>query len=169
MANEASTIVNRVWNYCHVLRDDGISYGYYVEQLTYLIFLKMDDENDSLPPPFRIPSRVSDTYNWKALRKLDGDALEIQYRHTLENLGKGAGLLATIFRKAQNKIQDPAKLKRVIDLIEGENWSGLDTDVKGAIYEGLLKKNAEDTKSGAGQYFTPRELINAIVTVMRPA
>ncbi len=129
----------------------------------------MDDENDSLPPPFRIPSRVSDTYNWKALRKLDGDALEIQYRHTLENLGKGAGLLATIFRKAQNKIQDPAKLKRVIDLIEGENWSGLDTDVKGAIYEGLLKKNAEDTKSGAGQYFTPRELINAIVTVMRPA
>lgn len=168
MSNEASTIVNRVWNYCHVLRDDGVSYGDYVEQLTYLIFLKMDDENDSLPGSFRVPSRVPETYNWKALRKLDGDALEIQYRHTLENLGKGSGLLATIFRKAQNKIQDPAKLKRVIDLIEGENWSGLDTDVKGAIYEGLLKKNAEDTKSGAGQYFTPRELINSIVAVMRP-
>jgi type I restriction enzyme M protein len=168
MSNQASSIVNRVWNYCHVLRDDGVSYGDYVEQLTYLIFLKMDDENDSLPPPFRVPSRVPDTYNWKALRKLDGDALEIQYRHTLENLGKGSGLLATIFRKAQNKIQDPAKLKRVIDLIDGENWSGLETDVKGAIYEGLLKKNAEDTKSGAGQYFTPRELINALVEVMRP-
>lgn len=168
MANEASTIVNRVWNYCHVLRDDGISYGDYVEQLTYLIFLKMDDENDSLPAPFRVPSRVPDAYNWRALRKLDGDALEVQYRHALENLGKGAGLLATIFRKAQNKIQDPAKLKRVIDLIDGENWSGLNTDVKGDIYEGLLKKNAEDTKSGAGQYFTPRELINAVVAVMRP-
>ncbi len=169
MANEASTIVNRVWNYCHVLRDDGVSYGDYVEQLTYLIFLKMVDENDSLPPPFRVPSRVPPAYNWKALRKPDGDALEIQYRHTLENLAKERGMLGTIFRKAQNKIQDPAKLKRLIDLIEGQNWSSLKTDVKGDIYEGLLKKNAEDTKSGAGQYFTPRELLNAIVAVMRPA
>ncbi len=169
MSNEASTIVNRVWNYCNVLKDDGVSYSDYLEQLTYLIFLKMDDENDSLPPPFRIPSRVPETYNWKALRKLEGDALEIQYRHTLENLGKGSGLLATIFRKAQNKIQDPAKLKRLINLIEGEIWVALDVDVKSEIYEGLLEKNAQDTKSGAGQYFTPRDLIRAIVAVMRPA
>ena len=169
MSNEASTIVNRVWNYCNVLKDDGVSYSDYLEQLTYLIFLKMDDENDSLPVPFRIPSRVPETYNWKALRKLEGDALEIQYRHTLENLGKGAGLLATIFRKAQNKIQDPAKLRRLVNLIEGENWVGLEVDVKSEIYEGLLEKNAQDTKSGAGQYFTPRDLIRAIVAVMRPA
>jgi type I restriction enzyme M protein len=169
MANEASTISNRIWNYCNVLKDDGVSYSDYLEQLTFLIFLKMDDENDSLPPSFRIPSRVPETYNWKALRKLEGDALEIQYRHTLENLGKEHGMLGTIFRKAQNKIQDPAKLKRLVNLIEGENWSQLKVDVKSEIYESLLERNAQDTKSGAGQYFTPRDLIKAIVAVMRPA
>jgi type I restriction enzyme M protein len=102
------------------------------------------------------------------LRSQDGDALEIQYRKTLENLGKEKGLLGVIFRKSQNKIQDPAKLKRLIELINSETWVGLDVDVKGEIYEGLLQKNAEDTKSGAGQYFTPRALIKAIVEVMRP-
>ena len=86
----------------------------------------------------------------------------------LAGLGQGAGLISVIFRKSQNKIQDPAKLRRLIELIDGETWIGLDIDVKGEIYEGLLEKNAQDTKSGAGQYFTPRPLIKAIVDVMRP-
>jgi type I restriction enzyme M protein len=97
-----------------------------------------------------------------------GDALEVHYRHILESLGKAEGLLGVIFRKAQNKIQDPAKLERLITLIDGETWVGLDIDVKGEIYEGLLQKNAEDIKGGAGQYFTPRPLIKAMVEVMRP-
>ena len=106
---------------------------------------------------------------WDSLRRLDGDALETHYRHILAELGKGSGLIPTIFRKAQNKIQDPAKLRRLIELIDGEMWIGLDMDVKGEIYEGLLEKNAQDIKSGAGQYFTPRPLIRAMVDVMRPA
>ena len=107
--------------------------------------------------------------DWEALHRLDGDALEVQYRHTLAELGKQPGTLGVIFRKAQNKIQDPAKLKRLVsDLIGKEQWMTLDVDVKGDAYEGLLAKNAEDVKSGAGQYFTPRPLIHAIVDVMRP-
>ena len=107
--------------------------------------------------------------DWETLHRLDGDPLEVQYRHTLEELGKLPGTLGVIFRKAQNKIQDPAKLKRLVsDLIENEQWMTLDVDVKGDAYEGLLAKNAEDVKSGAGQYFTPRALIQAIVEVMRP-
>jgi type I restriction enzyme M protein len=168
MGNESASIVQRVWNYCHVLRDDGVSYGDYVEQLTYLLFLKMADEGARLPPPLNKPSSVPAEYDWPSLRDLSGDALEVHYRHALENLGKQAGLLGVIFRKAQNKIQDPAKLRRLIDLIDTEVWAGLPIDVKGDIYEGLLQKNAEDTKSGAGQYFTPRPLISAIVEAMRP-
>jgi type I restriction enzyme M protein len=165
MSNESSTIVQRVWNYCNVLRDDGMSYGDYVEQLTYLLFLKMDYENvNQLNKPSSIPSE----YNWDSLRGKSGDELEKQYRLILENLGQGAGLIPVIFRKAQNKIQDPAKLQRLVELIEGETWIGLDIDIKGEIYEGLLEKNAQDTKSGAGQYFTPRPLIKAIVDVMQP-
>lgn len=168
MSNISSTIVQKLWNYCNVLRDDGVSYSDYVEQLTYLLFLKMVDEQAQLPPPFAKPSTIPKEYDWQTLRLKDGDALEIQYRHTLENLGKEKGLLGVIFRKSQNKIQDPAKLKRLIDLIDPETWIGLDIDVKGEIYEGLLQKNAEDTKNGAGQYFTPRPLIKALVEVMRP-
>lgn len=166
LSNEAASIVQKVWNYCNVLRDDGVSYGDYVEQLTYLLFLKIVDEQSK--PPFNKSSSVPKEYEWSVLLKKEGDELEIQYRHTLENLGKQKGMLGVIFRKAQNKIQDPAKLKRLIQLIEGETWSGMDIDVKGEIYEGLLQKNAEDTKSGAGQYFTPRPLINAIVSVIQP-
>ena len=165
MTNESSTIVQRLWNYCNVLRDDGMSYGDYVEQLTYLLFLKMDDENQrELHKPSAIPAE----YNWASLRSLSGDDLESHYRQTLTNLGQGSGLIPVIFRKAQNKIQDPAKLERLVELIDGETWIGLNIDVKGEIYEGLLEKNAQDTKSGAGQYFTPRPLIKAIVDVMRP-
>ena len=100
--------------------------------------------------------------------RLDGDELETHYRQILHGAGHGRGLIPTIFRKAQNRIQDPAKLKRLVTLIDGENWNRLDIDVKAEIYEGLLEKNAQDVKSGAGQYFTPRPLIQAIVDVMEP-
>jgi type I restriction enzyme M protein len=98
----------------------------------------------------------------------DGVELEVHYRAVLDKLGKEKGMIGVIFRKSQNRIQDPAKLKRLLTLIGGETWLGMDIDVKGEIYEGLLQKNAEDVKSGAGQYFTPRGLIKAIVEVMRP-
>lgn len=166
MPNESSTIVQRLWNYCNVLRDDGVSYGDYVEQLTYLLFLKMADEQTKLP--YKKPSIIPKGLDWQSLIEKDGDSLEVHYRHVLENLGKEKGLLGVIFRKAQNKIQDPAKLKRLIELINNETWMGLDIDVKGEIYEGLLQKNAEDVKGGAGQYFTPRPLIKAIVECVRP-
>jgi type I restriction enzyme M protein len=163
------SIIDRVWNYCNVLRDDGISYGDYVEQLTYLIFLKMDDENAQFGKPSKIPADL----RWRTLFKkegviLDGEPLEAHYINILTKLGKQPGLIGVIFRKAQNRIQNPALLRRLIDLIDSENWRGLDVDVKSEIYEGLLEKNAQDVKGGAGQYFTPRELIKAIVDVMRP-
>jgi len=166
MATESSTIVDRVWGYCNVLRDDGVSYGDYVEQLTYLLFLKMADEQTK--PPYSKPPVIPSGLDWQSLLTKDGDALEVQYRHILESLGKEKGMLGIIFRKSQNRIQDPAKLKRLIELINGETWVGMDIDIKGEIYEGLLQKNAEDTKSGAGQYFTPRALIKAMVEAVRP-
>ncbi len=162
----ASSIVQRVWNYCNVLRDDGVSYGDYVEQLTYLLFLKMDYEQTR--PPFNKSSKIPKELNWSSLVTKDGDELEVHYRHILETLGKEKGLLGVIFRKSQIKIQDPAKLKRLVNLINQETWMGLDIDIKGEIYEGLLQKNAEDIKSGAGQYFTPRPLIKAMVETLQP-
>jgi type I restriction enzyme M protein len=164
MVNSSAAVVQKVWNYAGVLRDDGVSYGDYVEQITYLLFLKMAHERTELG----LGSPVPDEWDWASLLSRDGDDLERHYRHCLEGLGKLNGMLGVIFRKAQNKIQDPAKLKRLIALIEDEEWSSLDADVKGDIYEGLLAKNAEDVKSGAGQYFTPRPLIRAMVEVMRP-
>ncbi len=166
MVNESSAIVQKLWNYCNVLRDDGVSYGDYVEQLTYLLFLKMADEQTK--PPLDKASIIPVGFDWQSLVKKDGDALEVHYRHVLETLGKEGGMLGVIFRKSQNRIQDPAKLKRLIELINAETWIGMDIDVKGEIYEGLLQKNAEDIKGGAGQYFTPRALIRAMVEVMRP-
>jgi type I restriction enzyme M protein len=165
MATTAPSIVNKVWNYAHVLRDDGVSYGDYVEQITYLLFLKMAHEGSTL---LHEESPIPEGYGWECLADKDGDELEVQYRHVLEELGRQPGMLGTIFRKAQNKIQDPAKLKRLISLMDGETWLEIDADVKGDIYEGLLERNAADVKSGAGQYFTPRPLIEAIVGVMRP-
>ena len=166
MPNDSSAIVRKLWNYCNVLRDDGISYGDYVEQLTYLLFLKMADEQAKLPS--RNESVIPAGLDWESLVDKDGNALEVQYRQILDALALESGTLGVIFRKSQNRIQDPAKLKRIIQLINDETWSGLDIDIKGTIYEGLLQKNAEDIKSGAGQYFTPRPLIQAIVEVMRP-
>jgi len=160
-------LVQKLWNYCNVLRDDGLSYGDYVEQLTFLLFLKMADEQSK--PPFNKTSAVPAGYDWPSLLAKDGDDLEIHYRHVLDTLGKKPGMLGIIFRKAQNKIQDPAKLRRlIVDLIDKEQWSSLSSDVKGDAYEGLLQKNAEDVKGGAGQYFTPRALIAAMVEAIAP-
>lgn len=166
MTDNSQQIVQRLWNYCNVLRDDGVSYGDYVEQLTYLLFLKMADEQTK--PPFNQESIIPADYDWNSLVSKDGDELEIHYRHTFETLAKEKGMLGVIFRKSQNKIQDPAKLNRLISLINEETWMGLGADVKGDIYEGLLEKNAQDVKGGAGQYFTPRPLIAAMVEVMKP-
>jgi len=163
----STAVVQKLWNYCNLLRDDGLSYGDYLEQLTYLLFLKMADEQTK--PPFNRESILPTGLDWASLRQRDGDALEVHYRHLLAELGKQTGMLGVIFRKAQNRIQDPAKLRRlVVDLIDQESWMNLDADVKGDAYEGLLQKNAEDVKTGAGQYFTPRPLISGIVQVMQP-
>jgi type I restriction enzyme M protein len=164
---DPKALVDKLWNYCNILRDDGLSYGDYVEQLTYLLFLKMADEQTK--PPFDRAAVVPEGLDWPSLMKRDGDELEVHYRHLLDELGKSPGMLGIIFRKAQNRIQDPAKLRRlVVDLIDQEQWMSMGADVKGDAYEGLLQKNAEDIKSGAGQYFTPRSLIKAMVEVMRP-
>lgn len=166
MSNDTNTLVQKLWGFCNVLRDDGVSYGDYVEQLTYMLFLKMADEQSK--PPFNKKSLIPDEYNWSTLINKDGDELEVHYRHILENLAKNDNILGVIFRKAQNKIQDPAKLKRLVTVINDETWMRIKADIKGDIYEGLLEKNAQDIKSGAGQYFTPRQLIKAIVEVMKP-
>lgn len=168
--SSSSQLVQKLWNYCNVLRDDGMSYGDYVEQLTFLLFLKMDEERREQAELFRTPfkSAIPKKFNWQSLVKRDGVELETHYRSLLDELGKHEGLIGVIFRKAQNRIQDPAKLKRLIELINSEIWLGMEVDVKGDLYEGLLEKNAQDVKSGAGQYFTPRPLIDAIVTVMEP-
>jgi type I restriction enzyme M protein len=160
-------LVDKLWNYCDILRDDGLSYGDYVEQLTFLLFLKMDDERTK--SPYNNKSDIPNNLNWQSLLKEDGAELEVHYNKILMTLGKQEGIIGVIFRKAQNKIQDPAKLRKLIaDLIDRENWLSLEVDVKGDAYEGLLEKNASDVKGGAGQYFTPRPLINTIVKVMKP-
>src|SRR3989344_9154169 len=164
---ESNQLVSKLWNYCNILRDDGLSYGDYVEQLTFLLFLKMDDERSK--PPFNKKSDIPAKYNWQSLKGKDGAALEAHYIEILTTLGTQEGIIGVIFRKAQNRIQDPSKLKKlIIELIDKENWLNLEADVKGDAYEGLLEKNAADVKGGAGQYFTPRALINAIVEVMHP-
>jgi type I restriction enzyme M protein len=162
----AATIVSRVWSFCHVLRDAGVSYGDYLEQLTYLIFLKMADEYSR--PPYNRDVGIPEAYNWQSLKAKRGAELEGHYIALLRELAHKPGMLGQIFTKSQNKIQDPAMLYRVIDMIDQEKWTLLDADVKGEIYEGLLEKHAQDTKSGAGQYFTPRALIKAMVACMRP-
>ncbi len=168
----SSTVGQKLWNYCNILRDAGLSYGDYLEQLTYLIFLKMMDERSR--PPYTLlpdyqPPPVSEGYGWPSLLERNGQELETHYRNVLETLGKQRGTLGVIFGKAQNRIQEPQMLTRLIkELIDRENWSAMSADVKGDAYESLLERNAQDVKTGAGQYFTPRPLIQAIVDVMRP-
>ncbi|NIA11215.1 MAG: N-6 DNA methylase, partial [Nitrospiraceae bacterium] len=162
----SATIVQKIWSYCDVLRDVGVSYGDYLEQLTYLLFLKMADEYGK--PPYNSSIGIPAKYTWPELKKRRGAELESFYVELLRDLGRQKGMLGQIFTKAQNKIQDPAMLYRVIDMIDKEQWTLMGADVKGRIYEGLLAKNAEDVKSGAGQYFTPRPLIRAMVECVRP-
>jgi type I restriction enzyme M protein len=165
--SESRRLVDKLWSYCNVLRDDGVSTIDYTEQLTYLLFLKMAHERETRPlnPEQIVPADCS----WQRLLDADGEELESVYRNILETLGRQKGTLGVIFRKAQNKIQDPAKLKRlIVDLIDGENWSASGVDLKGDAYESLLQKGAEDLPMGAGQFFTPRPLIRAIVDVVRP-
>ena len=165
--SDSSALVNKLWAFCSVLRDDGVGTLDYTEQLTYLLFLKMAHERETraLNPEKIVPKDCS----WQLLLDAEGQALEKTYKRILETLAKQTGTLGVIFRKAQNKIQDPAKLKRlIVDLIDKENWSATGVDIKGDAYEGLLAKGAEDIKSGAGQYFTPRALIAAMVDVIQP-
>ncbi|MES2885011.1 MAG: class I SAM-dependent DNA methyltransferase [Pseudomonadota bacterium] len=161
-----STLIQKVWNFCHTLRDDGVGYGDYLGQLTYLLFLKMAQEYTE--PPYSRDTRIPKGYDWASLKARTGEPLEAHYLATLHALGVQPGMLGAIFFKAQNKIQDPAKLTRLVQMIDEQSWVGMDADTKGDLYEGLLQKNAEDTKSGAGQYFTPRALIQAMVACMRP-
>ncbi len=164
--HNASSIISKVWALANVLRDDGVGYGDYLEQLTYLLFLKMADEYSK--PPYNKKLNIPDGYGWDTLKSKKGAELEIHYSETLRELSTAKGILGQIFTKSQNKIQEPQRLYSVIDMIDKQNWSMFGADLKGKIYEGLLEKNAEDTKSGAGQYFTPRALIQAMVECVRP-
>jgi len=158
-------LVAKVWNYAHVLRDDGVSYGDYLGQISFLLFLKMDKERtEALGEASALP----DDANWDTLSGKAGEALERTYRGILEKLSKRTDIVGTLFLKAENKIGDPAKLQRLVTLIGGETWMGLNVDVKGTIYEGLLERNAGEVKSGAGQYFTPRPLIEVITQLVDP-
>ncbi len=164
--NNTSSIISKVWSFCNTLRDDGVGYGDYLEQLTFLLFLKMADEYSK--PPYNRKLPIPKEYNWGSLTEKRGAELEVHYTSLLRELSLVKGVLGQIFFKGQNKIQDPAKLYKIIDMIDREQWSTMGADIKGQIYEGLLEKNAEDTKSGAGQYFTPRALIRAMVECVRP-
>lgn len=159
------TLISKVWNYAHVLRDEGVSYGDYVGQISFLLFLKMDEERTAL---LNAPSLIPAEYRWAALRDLRGEALDAHYKAALVALSKRSDFVGTLFLKAESKINDPARLQRLVGLIDGETWLGIDADVKGTIYEGLLERNAGEVKSGAGQYFTPRALIRAVVEVVDP-
>lgn len=161
----ANNLVSKVWNFAHVLRDQGVSYQAYISQISYLLFLKMDEERVS---QIGEASMLPDGARWSDIKDLSGEALGTAYARLLDTLSRQPGIIGAIFLKAQNEIQDPAKLKRLVGLIDGETWLGLPVDVKGSIYEGLLARNAEDVKSGAGQYFTPRPVIEAMVQVVDP-
>ncbi len=164
--DSGSGIISKVWAFCNTLRDDGVGYGDYLEQITFLLFLKLADEFSKPPYSRKLPIPVG--YDWESLTDKKGAALENHYTELLRELSKQKGVLGQIYLKSQNKIQDPAKLYKLIDMIDKEAWSTMGADIKGRIYEGLLEKNAEDTKSGAGQYFTPRALIRAMVACVRP-
>lgn len=154
-----NTLVAKIWSFCDTLRDDGLGYGDYLEQLTYLLFLKMADENES---QYNLPNN----YSWKSIKDESGGTLLGQYENVLKKLAESGGMLKLIFDGAQNKIHDSAKLKKLINLIGEENWTSKEVDIKGEIYESLLQKNAEN--SGAGQYFTPRSVIRAMVNCIQP-
>lgn len=151
-------VVKKLWGFCNTLRDDGINYGQYIEQLTYLLFLKIADEKN-----LQIPQE----YNWKSLTTKTGTELLEHYQTSLRELGKAGGILTDIFAGSLSQFRDPVNLKKLIDMINEIRWSTIDVDIKGEAYEGLLQKYAEEQK-GAGQYFTPRPLIRAIVQCIAP-
>lgn len=157
-------LVSKVWKIANVLASDGVGFTDYIIQLTYLLFLKMDYEMSELGYKSSIP----EDYRWDKLKEYDGLELISQYEDTLNTLSQMNNLIGTIFIKAKNGISKPVNLKKIISMIDEEDWLSMDGDVKGAIYEGILEKNGQDKKSGAGQYFTPRALINAMVDVVRP-
>lgn len=159
------TLTKKVWTLATTLSGQGIGFTDYITQLTYLLFLKMDDENVKL---FAEESAIPEGYRWSDLIELDGLDLIEQYEKTLKELSEQSNLIGTIYTKAQNKIDKPVYLKKVITMINEEQWLVMDGDVKGAIYESILEKNGQDKKSGAGQYFTPRSLISTMVDVTRP-
>ncbi len=152
-------VVGKLWGFCHTLRHDGIDYGDYIEQLTYLLFLKMADERGLVLP--------EDT-DWPYLRKQSGTALLDAYIEALRKLGKQPGILGDIFSRSQNRFTNPVNLQKLIGLIDETEWTELDTDVKAAAFEGLLEKAAAEGKKGAGQYFTPRPLIQSMVRCIQP-
>lgn len=166
MAEQKSqnALLNKVWNIANVLASAGVGFTDYVTQLTYILFLKMDDEKEAIG----LGSALPEGCKWKDLQGLSGDDLVKEYENILTNLAASSGLIGTIFTKATNKIDRPAMLKKVIDMVSEDNWYMMEGDLKGAIYESILEKNGQDRKSGAGQYFTPRALISAIVDVVDP-
>jgi len=166
MSKNTASIVSKVWSFCNPLRDVGVGYGDYLEQLTYLLFLKMANEYEK--PPHNRELDIPKDFSWESLTAKKGAELELHYSHLLRELSNAKGILGQIFTKSQNKIQDPAMLAKIIDMIDSEQWLVLGADVKGDIYESLLEQNAKDVKSGAGQYFTPRALIKAMVECVRP-
>ncbi len=154
-----SDIVQKLWGFCHTLRHDGVDYGDYIEQLTYLLFLKMADEK-----AVSIPKGC----DWDSLKALSGTKLTDHYNEVLRKLREAEGLLGAIFTQATSRFNNPVNLRRLIDMIDEEEWSSLGVDVKGAAFEGLLEKAASEGKKGAGQYFTPRPLIQSICRIMKP-
>jgi type I restriction enzyme M protein len=154
-----SDIVQKLWGFCHTLRHDGVDYGDYIEQLTYLLFLKMADEKGR-----EVPKGCS----WNTLKNYSGTELLDHYSEILRKLRDADGLLGAIFTQATSRFNNPINLRRLIDMIDEDEWSALDVDVKGAAFEGLLEKAASEGKKGAGQYFTPRPVIKSICRVMKP-
>jgi len=152
-------IVNKLWGFCHVLRHDGMDYADYVEQITYLLFLKMAEEKE-----INLPKGC----NWNKIKENFGIQLTDQYENALKKLGAESGILGDIFSGSRSRFNNPVNLKRLINLIDETEWTSLDIDVKAQVYEGLLEKAASEGKKGAGQYFTPRILIKSIVKVMQP-
>ena len=166
MTADPKALVQRLWDFCDVLRDDGLSYGEYLEQLTYLLFLKMADEQYAQLGGGRV---VPEGFDWPSLLRCSGVELERHYSDVLEALGTGDDMLGVVFGKARNRVQDPAKLERLIkEFVDRHEWLSLDADLKGDAYEGLIEKTAQEGARGAGQYFTPRALISAIVDVTLP-
>ena len=159
-----AALLAKVWNIANVLSSAGVGFTDYITQLTYILFLKMDDEKETLG----LGSHLPEGDKWKDLCNLSGEDLIEKYEDILKDLSEASGLIGAIFTKATNKIDRPVMLKKVIDMVSEENWYMMEGDFKGAIYEGILEKNGQDKKSGAGQYFTPRALISAIVDVVDP-